>query len=511
MIGNVNSHGYKLWLYSLTILVSSGLLMVLEITAGRLLAPFIGVSLYTWTSIIGVVLAGLSLGNWIGGIWVDRGGSERAVGITLVIGGASSLLLLLLLRGVAGLLQDSHLGLLSLSFLYVSSLFFIPAALLGIVTPMLTTLALKLDSRTGHVVGRLHALAALGSIVGTFATGYWLVQTVGTRNIILGTGVLLVLMALPFFRQRPGQAALVALLGLAAMPLTVLSGAARSPCDNESSYFCIRVVDESGAVPYGQARGMVLDHLVHGVSHRSDPRLLVPPYMDLMDRLMSVSLQQRNVAEPAIFFAGGGSYTQPRATAAMYPEAKITVAELDPLVTEVAQQQLYYRPGNARIVHEDARLALGKLPPNSMDVIVGDVFHDISIPYHLVTLEYTQLLKSRMTADGLYVLNAIDRFPNPHFIKSLLRTLGQEFRHVDAWLDSIPGEPTRMTYVVTATDRPLGRDMVESADPFQRRWFRVTEPLVASGTPMVSLPILTDDYVPVERLISSVLLTEIGR
>jgi len=93
----------KLVWYSLTIFISSGLLMVLEITAGRLLAPYIGVSLYTWTSIIGVVLAGLSLGNWIGGIWVDRGGNERAVGITLVIGGATSLLLLLLLKGVAGL------------------------------------------------------------------------------------------------------------------------------------------------------------------------------------------------------------------------------------------------------------------------------------------------------------------------------------------------------------------------------------------------------------------------
>src|SRR4029453_14798670 len=50
----------------------SGCLLVLEIVAGRMLAPIVGVSLYTWTSVIGVVLAGLSIGNWLGGKIADR-------------------------------------------------------------------------------------------------------------------------------------------------------------------------------------------------------------------------------------------------------------------------------------------------------------------------------------------------------------------------------------------------------------------------------------------------------
>lgn len=73
-------------LYSLTIFLSSAALMALEIAAARLLAPYIGVSLYSWTAIIGVVLSGLSLDNWFGGVWTDRGGAEAAAGWMLGAG-----------------------------------------------------------------------------------------------------------------------------------------------------------------------------------------------------------------------------------------------------------------------------------------------------------------------------------------------------------------------------------------------------------------------------------------
>jgi len=188
-----------LW-YGITVFLSSALLLVLEIVAGRLIAPYVDVSLYTWTAIIGVILAGLSLGNWFGGVWADAGADEKAAGITLAVGGLSCLAILVLLMLVAPVIQESRLSLLSASFIYVLALFFLPAVLLGVVTPLLTTLALRLDPRSGHVVGRMHALAALGSIAGTFMTGYWLVQTFGTKNIIVGASLGMFFLAAPFLR-----------------------------------------------------------------------------------------------------------------------------------------------------------------------------------------------------------------------------------------------------------------------------------------------------------------------
>ena len=51
----------------LIVFMASACTLILEIVAGRLLAPHLGVSLYTWTTIIGVVLAGISIGNFLGG------------------------------------------------------------------------------------------------------------------------------------------------------------------------------------------------------------------------------------------------------------------------------------------------------------------------------------------------------------------------------------------------------------------------------------------------------------
>src|SRR4051794_41606485 len=80
-----------LWVSLLIVFMASFCTMVLELVAGRILAPYIGVSLYTWTSIIGVVLAGISLGNYVGGRIADRWAAPRTLGIILLSGGGASL------------------------------------------------------------------------------------------------------------------------------------------------------------------------------------------------------------------------------------------------------------------------------------------------------------------------------------------------------------------------------------------------------------------------------------
>ncbi|MES9872326.1 MAG: fused MFS/spermidine synthase [Candidatus Sedimenticola sp. 6PFRAG7] len=498
--------------YALTIFLSSAFLLVLEMVAGRLIAPYVGVSLYTWTSIIGVILAGLSLGNWIGGVWADRGGSDRSAGLVLVGSALASLAVLLILTLVAPLLQESELSLLSISFLMVLSLFFLPAVLLGIVTPLLTTLALKLDQRTGHIVGLMHALAALGSILGTFVTGYWLVQYIGTRSIIIATSIGLFLLALPLLRRTRPAAPLAALVVAALLSgaIWVQDGFA-NPCYRESSYFCIRVVDSTPEVPFGEARSMILDHLLHGTNHKQEPGLLLAPYVQLMDELV---LEHWNGHPPqgmSFFYAGGGAYTQPRAVQSLYTDAEITVAELDPNVTEVAREQLYLDDSGMNVHHADARVVLQQMQDERFDVVVTDVFHDIAVPYHLVTKEYAQLVKGHLKKDGLYTLNLVDIFPDPKLVKSMVKTLDSVFEHVHVWIDNLPEESTRMTYVISASDAREPPEVIESRRGFERAWVRMTKPVVSTGTPLSELPLLSDDYVPVDRLVSTLFFSEEGK
>ena len=203
--------------------------------------------------------------------------------------------------------------------------------------------------------------------------------------------------------------------------------------------------------------------------------------------------------------------TLPRATRIRYPDATIDVAELDPSVTHTARERLFLDDDSMAIKHTDARVALGSVAAASYDVIVGDVFHDVAVPYHLTTREYAALVRSRLTDDGLYVLNIVDAFPDPLLVKSVVRTLSEQFGQVDIWLDRIPVGPSRATYIISARDResPWPR-VLESGDGLARSWLRVTETVASTGTAPESLPVLTDDFVPVERLVSRLLLKEIG-
>ncbi len=342
--------------YAATVFVSSALLLVLEIVAGRLAAPYVGVSLYTWTSIIGVILAGLSLGNWVGGVWADRGGNGRSVGLVLAAGGIYCILSLAMLDVLGEAIQQQGTTLLTASFLFASALFFVPAALIGIVTPLLTTLALRLDPRAGHVVGRMHALAAIGSIAGTFAAGYWLVQTLGTRSIVLITGLLLLALALPFLRglKRGAQMAVLAVV-LGSGTLMGLRHGLTTSCDRESAYFCIRVVDQTPLAPFGEARGLVLDHLLHGINHKQAPEMLIAPYVHGIDELAYAQFGADYDQGLRWFFAGGGAYSQPRALHTLSPASDITIAELDPAVTETAVEKLYLDRTPMRILHQTHR------------------------------------------------------------------------------------------------------------------------------------------------------------
>ena len=179
------------WVPYLIVLVASGCTLVLELVAGRILAPFVGVSIYTWTNIIGVVLAGISLGNYLGGVLADRAGSGRMLGLLLGAGGLASVAVLPLATGLGVLAPRSHPFLLRIVLL-TSLLFFLPSLLLGMVPPVAIKLTLDDLRQAGKVVGRVYAASTVGSLVGTFLTGFVLIAHVGARVIILSVGLTLV-------------------------------------------------------------------------------------------------------------------------------------------------------------------------------------------------------------------------------------------------------------------------------------------------------------------------------
>jgi spermidine synthase len=514
----VDADQRRIALYAAGVFVSSALLLVLEIVAARLIAPYVGVSLYTWSAVIGIVLAGLSVGNALGGAWADRRATADAAGVVLIAAGLSALVIPWLLWLTARELQHYELSILSTSMILVLALFLLPAILIGIVTPLLTTLALGHSRRTGHIVGMMHALGATGSIIGTFAAAWWLIPALGSRNVVLTSGLLLMLGGLvllrPLASARRAGLSLLVLAGAAGLGLGAwFNPALASPCDRESSYFCIRTVDEGEHPHLGRARSLVLDHLLHGTNVENDGTYLSAPYVQLMQEL--ICRHHHDKASLRAFFVGGGAYTQPRALWLAAMPVDITVAELDPVVTRTAREELFLDDGDMHVIHGDARAVLARLPEEErFDVIVGDAFHDISVPYHLVTREFAALLRQRLTDDGIYVLNLVDAYPDGRLAAALVKTLGSVFAHVEVWLHEIPPGAARVTYVVSASNAPteiVGRgDRLRAVTRPARSWTRVTDRLArAAGRP--DIPLLTDDNAPVEQLISTLFTTGIGQ
>lgn len=169
---------------NLLVFVSSVCVMVLELTASRLIAKHVGNSLYTWTSVIGVVLAGITIGNFLGGWLADRAAPSKVLN-WLFLTASILCMSVLWLDGIASGQQRPE----SVSWpiwvvCIVSMVFFLPSMALGTISPVVASLALSQSHKVGKTVGNVYAWGALGSIIGTFLGGFVLIDTLGTRAIV---------------------------------------------------------------------------------------------------------------------------------------------------------------------------------------------------------------------------------------------------------------------------------------------------------------------------------------
>src|SRR5579862_2380229 len=186
-----------------------------------MVAPVVGVSLYTLTSVIGVVLAGISIGNFAGGLAADRWVGQRTLGIILALGGVSSLAVLPVTIIMTNYHYPPSFPLVAKIVVMMVAIFFAPAFVISMTTPVVIKLSLKDLGQTGGVVGRLYAVSTCGSILSTFLTGFVLIAYFGTRSIVLGVGVLLIVLAVSFggllTGDRIAAAATTSLIGLLAL------------------------------------------------------------------------------------------------------------------------------------------------------------------------------------------------------------------------------------------------------------------------------------------------------
>jgi len=468
---------------NLLVFCASGAVLVLEILAVRMLAPYVGLTLENYTTIIGVVLAGIAAGSALGGRLADRVAPRLLLGPLLIAGGLLAMLTVPVVS-VVGELADSGAAVAAIALALLS--FGPPAAALSAVTPAVAKLELADLERSGSVVGRLSAWATGGALVGTFAAGFVLVPLVPVRATVLAVGGALALTGIALLaRDRlAGRGAVAALLAGTA----VLGGgglALGSPCDAESAYFCAQVQRDPER-PTG--RVLVLDDLRHSYVDLEDPRRLEFPYVRWIADVIDARRPGRAV------FLGGGGFTLPRYLAAVRPGARSVVLELDPELVGLVREELGLRTSEAlRVRVGDARVSLRDEPTASADLVVGDAFGGLAVPWHLTTVQFLRDVRRVLRPGGIYSANLIDFGPLA-FARAEAATLRRVFPHVALVMER-EGRPGG-NLVLHASERPL-----PLAALARRREVRVLGNAEVASFAR-GAPVLTDDRAPADQLLT---------
>jgi SAM-dependent methyltransferase len=472
--------------------------LVLEIAAGRLLAPYVGVSLTTYTGIIGAILAGIALGAWMGGRAADIVGPLPLLGPAFMLGGLSAIAAVPIvgLVGAVGLGE----GLIAIVTLATTA-FVLPAAILSATAPMLVRATLSDVATSGSIVGRLSAVGTVGAITGTFLTGFVLLGLVPTRVLIvaIGIGLVAIGVVLTVWLRRGGTG--TAAVAVAAVLLTGgLALALPSPCDTESAYYCI-AIERDAADP--DIRVLVLDRLTHAAVDLRDPTDLEFGYVRRFADA-TAPLRGRLGASPDVLHIGGGGFTFPRYIGAMHPDARQTVLELDPKVYEIAKSELGYVPSDRIDVRlGDARQSIRGLPSGAFDIVVGDAFGGLAVPWHLTTSEMLGQIARVLRPGGAYVVNIID-YPPLRFVRAEAATLESVFSGlaVIARPRTLQGQASG-NLVLYASDAPFDRGGVEDTIA---SWGEGATTGILSTPPELATfigesPVLTDDFAPVDQLL----------
>lgn len=269
-----------------------------------------------------------------------------------------------------------------------------------------------------------------------------------------------------------------------------------APCTVESRYFCLRSLNVS-ADPARPTQLMVIDHLVHGISARDLPRIQFTDHAAMLDGLARLRAPRDDFTS---FFIGGGTYSVPRAFVDRGAGA-ITVAEIDPEVTAMARRDFWFDPTGVNILHEDARHALRTRPDARFDVILGDAFTDIAVPPHLVTQEFFELVHTRLTPRGTFLMTVIDFEDRRDALAAVVATLRKVFPVVEIWTRAQQPQPgARMVFVVVAGDSrsPQGQVTLNAPDPVL---FAALDDRFAAALVAQQGMVLTDNLAPMDRLI----------
>ena len=537
----------KLKLLPLVVFCSGACAMSLQLVGSRLLAPHFGNSIFIWTSLIGVMLGFMALGNFLGGRLADRITSADLLFWVLTCLSASISLVAML--GVWALGAFTEIPSLRLGMVLGSvMLFAVPCTLFGIVLPASIRLRMQAVADSGANIGSLSAISMTGSIAGTFVTGFWLIALAGSRSLLAWIALLVLLLAvLMGLRWQKGGGAKtgqrgqgdgqiadiprkLAALGLAA--LLILGAFLWQP--QPESLQEVRLFDSLYAQYFvGERMVSSIGGGIRPVRYLANsPRAMESAiytdsfepfffeYYGFYDLAASIAPEPRTT-----LMIGGGAFVYPRFFFQDYPQASMDVVEIDPaLLREAEENFAFVRPANMNIYLEDGRMFLNRAVSQNRsygysdgqveghadgqgirqyDLVILDAFNSANnVPFQLTTRESMQHCADLLSDEGVLVMNMIVSIEGEgsQFLVSQYLTLCEVFTQIEVFaVNDRPveaGTPRNVAIIATKSNTFDLRKTLADIDP------ELTSRRLELDTNQGM--ILTDDFAPVDQMLIGV-------
>ncbi len=482
----------------LTVFVCGALVMIYEIIGSRLLSPYLGASTYVWTSLIGVILGALSLGYWLGGKIADRKPDLKILASVIFFAGGAVSATILLKDLILSFVAQMPFGL-EVKSVVAALLLFAPASiLLGFVTPYAVKLKMSALEDSGKTVGRLYALSTVGSILGTFLAGFFLIPFVGSERTLYLIGATLAglsILIAPFALTTKNIAVLILFaLGISANEFKIqYLRQTRDLHDIDTEYSRVQILRTVEPKTKKPIRVIAVDPFFVQSAIFLDSDELALSYAKYYHLLRHFKPDFQNT-----LLIGGAGYTFPRDYLSKYPKANIEVVEIDSQMTEIARR--FFRledDPRLKITHQDGRIFLNQAAENRFDVVLMDAFGSLfSVPFQLTTVEAVANISRALKDDGVVIFNVGGAIKGDasRFLRAELKTYRQIFPKVYLLkINSELSDEDLQNFIIVACKTEnaaaLTSDDAEIADLLNHLY---TEDI------STDLEILTDDLAPVE-------------
>lgn len=488
------------YLLETIVFLSGFIVLTYEVVGARILWPYYGTSTFVWTAMIGIILASLSIGYYTGGRWADKKDADIETlsdllwlsGVAIAI---TYIIRIPLLDALSTHIHDIRIG-----SIIAATLLFAPASiLLGMMSPYAVRLRIDRLTSSGATIGMMSALGTLGSILGTFITGFYLIPHFGVSTLLALLPISLVLLAFFASPSHHPIRKVGSLLIILILP-TLMSQIhdTHASIEIDTLYSHIRVYDQTLPQTGERLRTMGINIENHSTMSLDS------------DRLVNEYTKYYHLARhffPGFqtgLMLGGAGYSFPKDYIAKYKDATLDVVEIDPGVTALAKKYFWLTDTpRMQIFHEDGRVFLNQ-NKKIYDVIFGDAFTSwYSVPYQLSTREAVEKKYNSLSMSGLVILNLISsiEWETGEFLRAEYATYKSVFPQVYIIPVNHPGNgkifQNHILIALKNTTIPSWTSKENDINGYLSH--------VWTGDISDDMPILTDDFAPVDHYIGKYL------